>query len=65
MVYTQRDGSVVVNLKKLAIYGGIAFVIFYLVTQPTDAASAVNSAAAWVQNAADSISTFVSSLGGT
>lgn len=51
------------NWKKLGIWVGIAFVVFYLITQPTNAADAVNGAVGWVQSAANSLSTFVASLG--
>lgn len=39
-----------------------AFVIFYLLSSPEDAASAVRSAAGGVMSAADSLSKFVRAL---
>jgi hypothetical protein len=40
----------------------VAFVAFYLLSSPEDAAAMVRSAAGGVQQAADSLSRFVSSL---
>lgn len=53
------------NWKKVAIWVGIALAVFYVVTQPTSAASAVNSVIGWVMSAVDSLFTFVGSLGET
>ena len=49
-------------IKKLLIWLAIAFVVFYLVTQPTGAADAVKGAASGVASAFGSIITFFSSL---
>ncbi len=49
-------------IKKLLIWVAIAFVAFYLVTQPTGAADAVKGAASGVESAFGSIITFFSSL---
>jgi hypothetical protein len=56
-----RRGRRVV-IKKLLIWVAIAFVAFYLVTQPTGAADAVKGAASGVESAFGSIITFFSSL---
>ena len=49
-------------MKKLLTWGAIAFVIFYLVTQPTSAAGVVHGGLALLGQAAHSLATFVNSL---
>jgi hypothetical protein len=51
-------------MKKNMKYVAIAFVLFYLLSQPGNAANVVNSAFAMLGNAGDSIATFVNGLGG-
>jgi hypothetical protein len=51
-----------VQVKKVLTYGGIAFVAYYLLARPTDAANAVKGAFDTVVNAADSLAQFVNSL---
>ena len=48
--------------KKILLWTVVIFVAFYLITQPTSAASAVRTAAAWVGDAFASIVTFLSAL---
>jgi hypothetical protein len=49
-------------MRKYAGWLAIAFVVFYLITQPNGAASAVHSAIHGLGAAASSLSKFVSSL---
>jgi hypothetical protein len=44
-------------------YVAIAFVIFYLLSQPDNAANVVNNAFSALGNAGDSLATFVNRLG--
>jgi hypothetical protein len=48
--------------KKVLTWAAIAFVVYYLVTQPAGAAHFVNGVFNWLKGAANSMSTFVSSL---
>lgn len=48
--------------KKILLWTVVIFVVFYVVTQPADAASAVRTAAGWVGTAFSSFITFLSSL---
>ncbi|WP_214104419.1 hypothetical protein [Acrocarpospora catenulata] len=50
------------NVKKLLTYAIIAFVIFYLFTQPTGAASAVRGVLDGIGAGAESLSRFFTSL---
>ena len=54
-----RDG---VRMKKNLRYVAIAFVIFYLLSSPRDAAGFVNNAFTQLGRAGDQVSSFVSSL---
>jgi hypothetical protein len=56
----QRDG---VRMKKNLRYVAIAFVIFYLLSSPRDAANVVNNAFTQLGRAGDQLATFVSSIG--
>ncbi|HEX3731638.1 MAG TPA: hypothetical protein VHU91_01740 [Mycobacteriales bacterium] len=47
-------------LKKILQWGLVTFVIFYIATQPTNAATAVKSVGGALQNTADGFSQFVS-----
>ena len=49
-------------LKKLAGYLAIAFVIFYVVTAPSQAADAVESTGDGLRRAGDSVATFFNDL---
>ncbi|GAA5052618.1 hypothetical protein HNP84_001471 [Thermocatellispora tengchongensis] len=50
------------QVKKVATYAAVAFVVFYLFTRPTDAASAVNGVIAGIMNGADQLATFFSEV---
>ncbi|MDF5756092.1 MULTISPECIES: hypothetical protein [Spongiactinospora] len=50
------------QVKKVLQYTGIAFVAFYLLSRPGDAASAVRGAMNSVFTAADSLAQFVTQL---
>ena len=49
-------------MKKLLTWGAIAFVIFYLVTQPTSAAGVIHGAWHGLGTAGHALATFVNSL---
>jgi hypothetical protein len=53
---------VLTTVKKYAKWGGIAFVVWYVLNQPSGAANLIHSALGGLQNAADSLSQFVSQL---
>jgi len=48
--------------KKIAIWGGAVLAVFYVVTQPQDAAGAVRSIGQGLQSAAMGFSTFITNL---
>lgn len=50
-------------MKKNLRYVAIAFVIFYLLSQPTNAAAVVNNAFSMLGDAGDSLAQFVNRLG--
>lgn len=50
------------NVKKLIVLVTVAFVLFFLITQPTESAHIVNTVVTWLKNGADAIITFVRSL---
>jgi hypothetical protein len=50
------------NVKKVATYVAVAFVIFYLFTQPTAAAAAVRGMFSGITTGAERLSTFFTSL---
>ena len=50
------------NLKKLLIWGGVALVLFFLISAPTDASHLVTSILNMLRNGANGIITFVRSL---
>lgn len=50
------------NIKKTLIIGGVALVLFFLISQPEQSAAAVQQAFGWLQDGAQSIVTFVRSL---
>ena len=49
-------------LKKVLTWVAVAFVVFYVIQRPDDAAGIVRSAGAALGDAAQSLSTFVGSL---
>ncbi|HKN99786.1 MAG TPA: hypothetical protein VJX10_21880 [Pseudonocardiaceae bacterium] len=50
------------NAKKLIVLVVVAFVLFFLITQPTESAGVVDTVLNWLKNGAESIITFVRSL---
>jgi len=48
--------------KKALTWVGIAFVVFFLLSSPTDAAGVVRSAFDGIQSAANQLATFVKSI---
>lgn len=50
------------NLKKTLIIGGVALVLFFLISQPHQSADAVQEAFGWLREGAEAIVTFVRSL---
>ena len=61
-----RNGSgteyVLVNAKKLIVLVVVAFVLFFLITQPQESADVVDSILTWLKDGAESIITFVKTL---
>ena len=53
-----------VNAKKLILLLVVAFVLFFLITQPTESANVVDTVLTWLKDGAESIITFVRSLFG-
>ncbi len=51
-----------VDAKKAMILVGVALVLFYVITQPTAAAEAVQGLLGWLQDGAEAIITFMRSL---
>jgi hypothetical protein len=51
-----------VNLKKLLTWVGIALVLFFLISAPTQASTLVGNILTMLKNGADAIVTFVQSL---
>ena len=49
-------------LKKVLTWGGIAFVIYYLATNPDGAANVVTGALDWLKAAGNSMSTFLNHI---
>jgi hypothetical protein len=48
-----------VNAKKLVLIAVIALLLFYLITQPTQSADAVQTILGWLRDGAEAIITFV------
>ena len=59
---TTDEGNGVTSLKKVLTWLAVAFVVFYVIQRPDDAAGIVRSAGAALGDAAQSLSTFVGSL---
>jgi hypothetical protein len=51
-----------VNTKKILVYAGIALLVFFLVTQPTQSAGIVTSIIDTLKMAAEALITFVRSV---
>jgi hypothetical protein len=51
-----------VNAKKLIVLVAVAFVLFFLITQPSESANVVHTVLTWLKDGAESIITFVRSL---
>lgn len=49
-------------LKKVLTWGGVIFLVYYLATQPTGAAHFVGAALSWLQQAGNSMSTFINNI---
>lgn len=60
--YRRTDGVMSPNLKKTLIIGGVALVLFFLISQPHKSADAVQEAFGWLREGAEAIVTFVRSL---
>lgn len=58
----KRTGSITVNLKKLLVWGGVALVLFFLISSPTQASGLVTHILDLLKNGATAIVTFVRSL---
>lgn len=50
------------NLKKALIIGGIALVLFFVISNPNGAAGTVNDMIEWLKSAAESFIQFVSGI---
>lgn len=50
------------GMKKFLIFGFVAFCLFFLITNPTQSAGAVQTALGWLRGGAEAIVTFVQSL---
>jgi len=51
-----------VNAKKLITLAAVAFVLFFLISQPQESATAVTNVLNWLKSGAESIITFVKDL---
>jgi len=51
-----------VDAKKAMILAGVALVLFYVITQPTAAAAAVQGLLGWLKDGAEAIITFMRNL---
>jgi hypothetical protein len=58
----EMDGEGPVNLKKVLVLASVALVLFLLITQPEQSASAVQQVLSWLRQGAESIITFIRSL---
>ncbi|RZS34264.1 hypothetical protein EV193_10951 [Herbihabitans rhizosphaerae] len=50
------------NAKKAIVLVVVALLLFYLITQPTQSANAVQSVLGWLQDGAEAIITFIKQL---
>jgi hypothetical protein len=58
----RADGVELVKAKKIVLLAVVALLVFYLITQPTQSADAVQTVLGWLQEGAEAIITFVKSL---
>jgi hypothetical protein len=58
----RRTGLVVVNTKKILVLTGVALLVFFLVTQPTQSAGIVTSILTTLKDAAEAVILFVRSV---
>jgi hypothetical protein len=49
-------------VKKVLTWGGIAFLVYYLVTNPGGAANVVTGALHWLRNAGNSLGAFLNQI---
>jgi hypothetical protein len=57
-----RRTELAVDAKKAMILAGVALVLFYVITQPTAAAEAVQSLLGWLKDGAEAIITFMKNV---
>jgi hypothetical protein len=50
------------NAKKAMMLVGVALILFYVITQPTQAADAVQGILGWLKSGAEAIITFMKNL---
>jgi len=50
------------NVKKVAILVGVALLLFYVITQPTQAAGMFQGILSWLRDGAEAIITFLKNL---
>ncbi|SDZ39024.1 hypothetical protein SAMN05421504_114126 [Amycolatopsis xylanica] len=50
------------NAKKLAVFAGVALVLFFVIAQPGQAAGLVNNIIGFLRSAAESVISFVSGV---
>ena len=62
LVDPHMSGLGLVNLKKLIVLLVVAFLLFFLITQPTGSANTVDTILNWLKDGATAIVTFVRSL---
>jgi hypothetical protein len=53
---------VLVDVKKIVTFAVVALLLFYLITQPTQSAEAVQAVLGWLKDGADAVITFVKSV---
>ena len=58
----QRTECVQVDVKKIATLVVAAIVLFYVITQPTQAGAAVQGILGWLRSGAEAIITFMKSI---
>ena len=58
----RRTGLVIVNTKKILVLTGVALLVFFLVTQPTQSAGIVTSIIDTLKDAAEAVILFVRSV---
>jgi hypothetical protein len=54
--------EVIAMLKKILTWAGIAFVVYYLVTNPSGAAHVVDGALDWLKSAGNSLGAFLNRI---